>query len=77
MFDPVTADFVRSAAPLPGLNPASLVDELTAAYVDIAAARLSVGSDADQANLANVADRMSRLARLIHDGVFARLADVA
>jgi ATP-dependent RNA helicase HelY len=62
MFDPVTADFVRSAAPLPGLDPASLVDELTAAYVDIAASRLSIGTEDQHANLAQVVDKMSRLA---------------
>lgn len=63
MFDPVTAAFVRAAAPLPGLDPESLVDELTAAYVDIAAARMSLGSEvAEQASLDRVLDRMSRLA---------------
>ena len=63
MFDPVTAEFVRSAAPLPGLDPASLVDELTAAYVDIAAARLAIGTDNPQLQeLAQLAARMSRLA---------------
>lgn len=45
MFDPITANFVRSAAALPGLDPVTLVDELTAAYVDIAAARLSLGTE--------------------------------
>ncbi|GGB09622.1 hypothetical protein GCM10011491_41940 [Brucella endophytica] len=63
MFDPVTAEFVRSAAPLPGLDPANLVDELTAAYVDIAATRLAMGTDNPQLqNLSQLADRMSRLA---------------
>lgn len=63
MFDPVTAAFVRASAPLPGLNPASLVDELTAAYVDIAAARLALSSEQAQApDLRPLVDRMSRLA---------------
>lgn len=43
MFDPVTAELIRNAAPLPGLDPATLVDTLTTAYVEIAAARLRVG----------------------------------
>lgn len=63
MFDPITADFVRSAAALPGLDPATLVDELTAAYVDIAAARLSFGTEnPEQVDLRGVIDRMGRLA---------------
>lgn len=63
MFDPITANFVRSAAALPGLDPATLVDELTAAYVDIAAARLSLGSESpEQIDLRGVINRMGRLA---------------
>jgi superfamily II DNA/RNA helicase len=63
MFDPITASFVRSAAALPGLDPATLVDELTAAYVDIAAARLSLGTEnPEPVDLGGVIDRMSRLA---------------
>jgi superfamily II DNA/RNA helicase len=64
MFDPATAQFIRSAPALPGLDPIDLVDELTSAYVEIASARLAVGQTetAQAVNLAALVDRMSRLA---------------
>lgn len=63
MFDPVTAAFVRAAPALPGLDPINLVDELTAAYVDIASARLAVGTgEAQAAELGVLIARMSRIA---------------
>lgn len=64
MFDPVTAEFIRSAPSLPGLPSDSLVDELTAAYVEIAAARLLFANAAGQIppTLTELAGRMSRLA---------------
>ena len=45
MFDQVTADFIRNAPALPGLDPENLVDQLTTAYVEIAAARLKIVVD--------------------------------
>ncbi|RYF41562.1 MAG: DEAD/DEAH box helicase, partial [Cytophagaceae bacterium] len=65
MFDPVTAELIGNAAPLPGLDPATLVDTLTTAYVEIAAARLQIGgSSGDQVRLgfAKLVQDMSRLA---------------
>lgn len=64
MFDPVTAAIVRAAPPLPGLDPAELIDELTAAYVDIASARLALGEQPDDhsLDLAGLVARMGRLA---------------
>lgn len=64
MFDAVTADLIRAAPALPGLEPASLVDELTAAYVEIAAARLAITAPeaTDQASIQNFWERMGRLA---------------
>lgn len=64
MFDPVTADFIRSAPSLPGLPSENLVDELTSAYVEIAAARLSLANARGglPPSLAKLATRMSRLA---------------
>lgn len=64
MFDPVTADFIRSAPNLPGLSSENLVDELTEAYVEIAAARLSLAGEPHDLPpaLAELATRMSRLA---------------
>lgn len=65
MFDQVTSDLIGGAPPLPGLNPATLKDALTTAYVEIAAARLRVGSGLgadDHGELSTLADRMGRLA---------------
>ena len=62
MFDPVTADFIRSVPALPGLDSAGLVDELTAAYVDIASARLSIAASEENAAGLQVNARMSRIA---------------
>jgi superfamily II DNA/RNA helicase len=65
MFDQETARVISDAPPLPGLDPETLVDELTTAYVEIASARLKVGAGAsveDRAELLGLADRMGRLA---------------
>ena len=64
MFDPATAALVRSARALPGLNPDALVEQLTSAYVDIAAARLALDIAADQPgpDLGGLLSRMRRLA---------------
>lgn len=65
MFDPVTAELIRSAAPLPGLDPATLVDTLTTAYVEIAAARLQMGGSSGieaRRGFAGLVQDMSRLA---------------
>lgn len=65
MFDQVTADFIRNAPALPGLDPETLVDQLTTAYVEIAAARLKVGTglrEEDRAELSKLAHNMTRLA---------------
>jgi hypothetical protein len=65
MFDNVTSDLIAGAPPLPGLDPATLKDDLTTAYVEIAAARLRVGSGLgadDHGELSTLADRMGRLA---------------
>lgn len=64
MFDPATAALVRAARPLPGLDSDALVEQLTAAYVDIAAARLTLNADADQPrpDLTGLLSRMRRLA---------------
>ena len=42
MFDPVTADFLRSAPALPGLDPEVLPQLLTAQYAELVARRLSM-----------------------------------
>ena len=63
MFDEVTSRLIAQAPPLEGLEPASLREELTSAYVEIAAARLAMGGDpADRAALNETAERMGRLA---------------
>lgn len=65
MFDPVTAELIRNAAPLPGLDPETLVDTLTTAYVEIAAARLRIGGSSGieaRRGFASLVQDMSRLA---------------
>jgi hypothetical protein len=63
MFDEVTSRLIAQAPPLEGLEPASLREELTSAYVEIAAARLAMGGDlADRSVLDETAGRMGRLA---------------
>jgi hypothetical protein len=64
VFDPATANLVRAARPLPGLEPSALVEELTAAYIDIASARLALHAPADQPgpDLDILMARMRRLA---------------
>ncbi len=65
MFDEETAKVIRAAPPLPGLDPDTLVDQLTTAYVEIAAARLKIASgltEEDRIGLFNLGDRMRRLA---------------
>ena len=62
MFDSVTTAFMREAPPLPGLNPAQLSETLTAAHVDIAAARLAALDGASRAELAKIADHMAAIA---------------
>ena len=44
MFDAVTSALIAGAPALDGLVPSDLREELTAAYVEIAAARLSLGA---------------------------------
>ncbi len=43
MYDAVTSALIAGAPALDGLEPGNLRGELTAAYVEIAAARLSLG----------------------------------
>lgn len=65
MFDEETAKVIRAAPPLPGLDPDTLVDQLTTAYVEIAAARLKIASglsEEDRVELLNLDERMRRLA---------------
>ena len=64
MFDPATAALVRAARTLPGLDPDKLVEQLTAAYVEIAAARLTLDSEGCQSSpeLRELLSRMRRLA---------------
>lgn len=63
MFDEVTSRLIAEAPPLDGLEPATLREELTSAYVEIAAARLTMGGDpADLSALGGLVGRMGRLA---------------
>ena len=49
MFDPVTAEFMRAAPALPGLNPAELPQLLTAQYAELIARRLRRAEGAEDA----------------------------
>lgn len=49
MFDPVTADFLRSAPALPGLDPEVLPQLLTAQYAQLVARRLRMTEGGDEA----------------------------
>lgn len=62
MFDPATSALVRAARALPGLDPGTLVEQLTAAYVDVATTRLALSADGAAPDLAALRSRMSRLA---------------
>lgn len=63
MFDDVTSRLIAEAPPLQGLEPTALREELTSAYVEIAAARLATGGDlTDRSVLDETAARMGRLA---------------
>ena len=64
MFDAVTSALIAGAPALDGLVPSDLREELTAAYVEIAAARLSLAQldDAFSPELNRLLVRMSRLA---------------
>ena len=63
MYDAVTSELIASAPPLPGLEPAALREELTAAFVEIAAARLAL-NQADGPVPAELAAAVSRMGRL-------------
>lgn len=63
MYDEVTSRLIAGAPPLEGLQPADLREELTSAYVEIAAARLAMGANPeDRAALDGVVLRMGRMA---------------
>ncbi len=64
MFDPVTSELIAGAPALEGLVPSELREELTAAYVEIAAARVSLTQldDPFSPELGQLLVRMSRLA---------------
>lgn len=64
MYDAVTSELIARAPALDGLEPADLREELTAAYVEIAAARLSLTQldDPFSPELTQLLSRMARLA---------------
>lgn len=64
MYDTVTSGLIAGAPALAGLEPADLREELTAAYVEIAAARLSLNQvdDPFSPELTQLLRRMARLA---------------
>lgn len=67
MFDSVTRDLLRAAPNLPDLPSEMLADQLTAAYAEIAAARVTIAGvpeDLEQ-HLLPVAQQMARIADLL------------
>jgi hypothetical protein len=63
MYDAVTTALIAGAPALEGLDPADLREELTAAYVEIAAARLALAG-IDGAQSAELTQSLARLGRL-------------
>lgn len=64
MFDPVTAEIMRSAPALPGLNPAELPQLLTAQYAELVARRLRRVEGAEDAAVDGAVDGEWPLARI-------------
>lgn len=64
MFDPVTAEIMRTAPALPGLNPAELPQLLTAQYAELAARRMRRVEGAEDAAGDGAADGEWPLARI-------------
>lgn len=64
MFDPVTAEIMRTAPALPGLNPADLPQLLTAQYAELAARRMRRVEGAEEAAGDGAADGKWPLARI-------------
>ena len=64
MYDAVTSAMIAGAPALDGLDPGNLREELTAAYVEVATARLSLGQldDPLSPELTRLMGRMGRLA---------------
>ncbi len=63
MFDPITEELIAGAPDLSSLKSSDMVELLTAAHVEVAAARLRMeGSDSVPDSLPQICERMSRLA---------------
>lgn len=84
MFDPVTAEFMRAAPALPGLNPAELPQLLTAQYAELIARRLRRAEGAEDAGddaaferewpLARIADAYEIVVSVQRDAEYRRAA---
>lgn len=84
MFDPVTAEFMRAAPALPGLNPAELPKLLTAQYAELIARRLRRAEGAEDAGddaafegewpLARIADAYEIVVSVQRDADYRRAA---
>lgn len=75
MFDAVSRQVLRLTPDLPGLPGDQVADELTAAYVEIATARLVLSEPNPEAlrPIIEIADRMSRLADVLEAQVILNL----
>ena len=84
MFDPVTAEFIRAAPALPGLNPAELPQRLTRQYAELVARRLRRAEGAEDAAddaavdgewpLARIADAYEIVVSVQHNADYRRAA---
>lgn len=82
MFDPVTASFLRSAPALPGLDPATLPQTLTARYAELVARRLRRAEGEGPAEtpeegawpLARIADAYELVTSIVNDPDVRRAA---
>jgi hypothetical protein len=77
MFDAITADLIRSAPPLEGLNLDALPQQLTDAFATVVSARIRLRNGALDASQAELDDTMEFLSRLAaaHEAYVALLPD--
>lgn len=77
MFDAITADLIRSAPPLEGLDLDALPQQLTDAFATVVSARIRLRNGALDASQAELEDTMGFLSRLAaaHEAYVALLPD--
>ena len=69
MFDAATAELIRTAPSLSGVDPLTLPQELTRIYSDLAVLRLKGASPADDPNQLHTLNRLKRIADIYEGAV--------